>query len=100
MLEYFEGILFLTTNRQDQFDEAFQSRIHLTIKLPELGPEQRQVIWKALVDFNSKVTNETDWTLETFEILGRLEVNVGFASSPLSRSRNARALANTTDRDD
>lgn len=76
MLEYFEGILFLTTNRQDQFDEAFQSRIHLTIELPDLGPKERQGIWEALVRFNDKVTDETSWTPQMFEILGKLEVNV------------------------
>lgn len=76
MLEYFEGILFLTTNRQDQFDEAFQSRIHLTIKLPELGHKERQGIWRALVSFNDKVTDETSWTEEMFETLGKLDVNV------------------------
>ena len=81
MLEYFEGVLFLTTNRQDQFDEAFRSRIHLTINLPELGPKERQGIWEALVQFNGRVTKEANWTPEMFEILGRLEVNVSFASS-------------------
>lgn len=100
MLEYFEGVLFLTTNRQDQFDEAFQSRIHLTIKLPELGPKERQGIWEALVRVNDKVTNETNWTLEMFETLGRLKVNVSFASSLPSRTRSAWAPANTMDRDD
>ncbi|KAG8532277.1 uncharacterized protein KY384_003918 [Bacidia gigantensis] len=29
ILEYYEGILFLTTNRVDNIDAAFQSRIHL-----------------------------------------------------------------------
>lgn len=80
MLEYFEGILFLTTNRQDQFDEAFRSRIHLTIKLPELGDKERQGIWKALVSFNHKATDETSWTQEMFETLGKLDVNVSLSS--------------------
>lgn len=35
-LEYFEGVLFITTNRPGSLDEAFQSRIHVTIGLPEL----------------------------------------------------------------
>ncbi len=29
LLEYFQGILFLTTNRVETFDDAFQSRIHI-----------------------------------------------------------------------
>lgn len=31
MLEYYKGILFLTTNRIGTFDEAFKSRIHLSL---------------------------------------------------------------------
>jgi hypothetical protein len=31
-LEYFQGILSLTSNRGIQFDDAILSRIHLTIK--------------------------------------------------------------------
>jgi hypothetical protein len=80
MLEYFEGILFLTTNRQESFDEAFQSRIHLTIKLPNLGKKERQGIWRALVSFNDKLTQRSSWTEEMFETLGELDVNVSLSS--------------------
>lgn len=31
-LEYYEGILFLTTNQADDFDDAILSRIQLKIK--------------------------------------------------------------------
>lgn len=44
MIEYFEGILFLTTNRHGDLDEAFQSRINFTIALSDLGFEERQRI--------------------------------------------------------
>ena len=38
LLEYYKGVMFLTTNRVSAFDAAFQSRIHLTINyLPEAG---------------------------------------------------------------
>ncbi len=77
MLEYYEGILFLTTNRLDQFDEAFQSRIHLTVRLPELGQNERRAIWEALLRFNRAITVEANWTPDMFEVLGMLEVNVG-----------------------
>jgi hypothetical protein len=39
VLEYFEGIMFLTTNRIESFDRAFKSRIHLTLHYPPLNPE-------------------------------------------------------------
>jgi hypothetical protein len=33
LLEYFQGILFLTTNRVSTFDDAFQSRIHIALRV-------------------------------------------------------------------
>lgn len=37
MLEYYTGVLFLTTNRIGDFDEAFASRIHISLHYPELN---------------------------------------------------------------
>lgn len=45
MLEYYEGILFLTTNRVDNIDAAFQSRIHLSMEYSELSPSSRRHVW-------------------------------------------------------
>ncbi|KAF9771502.1 hypothetical protein IL306_010857 [Fusarium sp. DS 682] len=36
-LEYYSGILFLTTNRVGTFDEAFTSRIHMSLYYPPLS---------------------------------------------------------------
>jgi SpoVK/Ycf46/Vps4 family AAA+-type ATPase len=44
-LEYFKGILFLTTNRVGTFDEAFISRIHVPIYYSEFQDEERTKIW-------------------------------------------------------
>jgi ATPase family associated with various cellular activities (AAA) len=46
LLEYFQGILFLTTNRVETFDEAFQSRIHIALKYSELTRGAKREIWK------------------------------------------------------
>jgi hypothetical protein len=46
LLEYFQGILFLTTNRVETFDEAFQSRIHIALKYTELSMKAKREIWK------------------------------------------------------
>lgn len=46
VLEYHEGIMFLTTNRVQTFDPAFQSRIHISIDYPELSIESRLTVWK------------------------------------------------------
>lgn len=40
-LEYFDGILFLTTNLVHQFDEAILNRIHLVLKYDDLDKDAR-----------------------------------------------------------
>ena len=44
-LEYYRGLLFLTTNRVNTFDEAFKSRIHVSLYYKKLGNEERLKIW-------------------------------------------------------
>ncbi|KAK4996211.1 hypothetical protein LTR66_004132 [Elasticomyces elasticus] len=45
-LEYFRGILVLTTNRVENFDEAILSRIHIQLRYGELNADTRRKIWK------------------------------------------------------
>ncbi|TLD20617.1 hypothetical protein PspLS_08580 [Pyricularia sp. CBS 133598] len=44
-LEYYEGVLFLTSNRVGTFDEAFKSRIQLALRYPPLDGPSRRKIW-------------------------------------------------------
>jgi hypothetical protein len=44
-LEYFKGILFLTTNRIGTFDEAFMSRINVPIYYADFNQDDRVKIW-------------------------------------------------------
>jgi len=44
-LEYYSGILFLTTNRIGAFDEAFISRIHYSLYYPPLNEQSTLQIW-------------------------------------------------------
>ena len=45
ILEYYEGILFLTTNRVDNIDAAFQSRIHISLEYYGLSVSSRRHVW-------------------------------------------------------
>ncbi|KKA18476.1 AAA family ATPase [Rasamsonia emersonii CBS 393.64] len=47
ILEYYEGLLFLTTNRVGSMDEAFKSRIHMALYYPFLDQRQTIAIWKS-----------------------------------------------------
>ncbi|KAK3349666.1 hypothetical protein B0T25DRAFT_247604 [Lasiosphaeria hispida] len=45
ILEYYSGILFLTTNRVGAIDDAFRSRLHLTLFYPKLTKKQTTKIF-------------------------------------------------------
>lgn len=49
-LEYFQGILFLTTNRVETFDEAFQSRIHIALRYDNLDAKAKRKIFCMFLD--------------------------------------------------
>lgn len=45
VLEYHSGFLFLTTNRIEDVDAAFESRIHLSLQYRDLGFDARKTVW-------------------------------------------------------
>ncbi|KAI1342474.1 hypothetical protein F5Y15DRAFT_305328 [Xylariaceae sp. FL0016] len=46
VLEYYNGLLFLTTNRVGTIDEAFKSRIHMSLYYPPLDKTQTRDIFR------------------------------------------------------
>ncbi|RMY23483.1 hypothetical protein D0867_02023 [Hortaea werneckii] len=44
-LEYYSGLLILTTNRVGEFDEAFVSRIHMKLHFPSLDENSTMKVW-------------------------------------------------------
>ena len=49
-MEYYRGILFLTTNRVGQIDDAIMSRVHLVVRYQLLDAKARKTIWKNFVE--------------------------------------------------
>lgn len=45
-LEYFSGVIFLTSNRVTVFDRAVQSRIHLALYYPPVDAPRRARMWR------------------------------------------------------
>ncbi|KAK2594599.1 hypothetical protein QQS21_007684 [Conoideocrella luteorostrata] len=62
-LEYFQGIMFLTTNRVETFDEAFQSRIHIALRYEGLDAKAKKTIFKLFID---RVKAHGKLTVDTF----------------------------------
>lgn len=50
LLDYYQGILFLTTNRCDVLDHAVLSRVMLKLAYPDLDIQARKAIWTNMFD--------------------------------------------------
>jgi SpoVK/Ycf46/Vps4 family AAA+-type ATPase len=49
LLEYHSGILFLTTNRVESLDPAFQSRVQCALRYDALDADARRRVWADLL---------------------------------------------------
>jgi len=49
-LEYYKGILFLTTNRVTEFDEAILSRIHVMLRYDDLSKDAGKKVWEKFIE--------------------------------------------------
>ena len=50
VLEYYDGILILTTNRLKTFDIAVQSRVNFAIRYKDLDDKQKKAIYKNFIE--------------------------------------------------
>lgn len=77
-LEYYEGILFLTTNRVKNMDPAFQSRIHISMEYPGLNKDSRKKVWENFLErgVNHELSEADVTALADVEINGRQIKNV------------------------
>lgn len=93
-LEYYEGILFLTTNRLTSFDLAFKSRIHLALKYTALDTQRRKELWKMFISRTSKHTLAA-WDASVLDDLAKVDINgrqiknTVRTASTLARSMNS-----------
>ena len=66
-LEYYQGLLFLTTNRVGTFDDAFVSRIHVVIHYPDFTNKQRGQIWDIFFNKLEREKGNINFTQRTIE---------------------------------
>ncbi|KAK1965454.1 P-loop containing nucleoside triphosphate hydrolase protein [Colletotrichum sublineola] len=76
-LEYFQGILILTTNRIAQCDAAFESRVHISIDYPDLDEPARRQIWATFLRRLKGIHHNSVVDIDEADIsrLARLEIN-------------------------
>lgn len=61
VLEYYEGILILTTNRINSFDVAVQSRVHLAVKYQNFNETQISEIYTIFLKQIRDDDNIANW---------------------------------------
>ncbi|KAH7374066.1 hypothetical protein BKA64DRAFT_586823 [Cadophora sp. MPI-SDFR-AT-0126] len=74
-LEYYQGIMLLTTNRVRDFDEAIQSRIHLALRYDPLGVDTRKGIWNTFLQKATTVGENADFMDENLDDLAKHDLN-------------------------
>ncbi|OAG03183.1 P-loop containing nucleoside triphosphate hydrolase protein [Paraphaeosphaeria sporulosa] len=100
VMEYFEGIMFMTTNRLQSIDDAFASRVHLMLAYPQLGEEARRTIWTTFVSSTSSSTvpvwldDEFLDEVAAYEINGRQIKNVTRLACAIAANDNRELAAN------
>ncbi|KAH8664768.1 P-loop containing nucleoside triphosphate hydrolase protein [Ilyonectria robusta] len=98
VLEYYEGILILTSNRVGIFDEAFKSRVQLAMHYPPLDEKGRWQIWNNFFRLLEKKDSREDVNIEELKdkidvlakekLNGRQIRNAITAARQLARFRN------------
>ncbi|KAI8635237.1 P-loop containing nucleoside triphosphate hydrolase protein [Xylariaceae sp. FL1651] len=73
MLEYYQGTLFLTTNRVASIDPAFQSRVDLFLPYYDLTSKARREVWNNFIERAGR--NKFNVTDESLEKLSHLPLN-------------------------
>jgi hypothetical protein len=76
-LEYFQGIIFLTTNLYETIDKAFRSRVNIHLLFDSLPMHARKVLWEKVlgrIEGGESVGDKVLEELKKWELNGR-EIN-------------------------
>jgi SpoVK/Ycf46/Vps4 family AAA+-type ATPase len=89
-LEYYRGVLILTTNLPVTFDKAFRSRIHLTLEYPALDEAGRVLVWKTFLESLAPSLGTAEYEeLARYDLNGREIKNTVKMSAQLAEEKGA-----------
>ncbi|KAF2132112.1 P-loop containing nucleoside triphosphate hydrolase protein [Dothidotthia symphoricarpi CBS 119687] len=74
-LEYFQGVLIMTTNRKRTIDAAFDSRIHFKLHYGDLDVASRSAIWKNCIGSVPAAVSTAGISEKDYEQLAALKLN-------------------------
>lgn len=87
LLEYHQGVMFLTTNRVNDFDPAFYSRISVALKYGSLNQKARAQIWRNLLNA-AGMNHISEHALSAHDLNGRQIKNVVRISNSLAKEQS------------
>ena len=98
ILEYYDGILILTSNRVGTFDDAFRSRIQVALHYENLTRSARKKIWTNFIDMLEEDQEDADISelrlhldeLAAFDMNGRHIRNTVTTARQLAAYQNRR----------
>ncbi|KAI2638292.1 hypothetical protein GGS21DRAFT_510580 [Xylaria nigripes] len=101
-LEYYPGILFLTTNRPDVLDDAVKSRMQVSLQYPRLGLIETLAIFQTNIDRlidiefeRAKITGEPGFEVKADGILAFAAAHYHrHEGNPISPPWNGRQIRN------
>ncbi|KAK0671527.1 aaa family atpase protein [Cercophora samala] len=96
ILEYYSGILFLTTNRVGSMDDAFRSRLHLSLFYPKLDKDQTIQIFKRNFERVGEINKDRqEHNLPPFKYKTQEEMIIGWVDQNWKKLRwNGRQIRN------
>ena len=82
-MEEYDGISILTTNKFNNFDEAFRRRIRFIVSFPMPDAKMRRELWKKVFPKQAPLAHDfDDWFLaENFEISGSVIKSIAILAS-------------------
>lgn len=100
-LEYYSGVLFLTTNRAGVLDEAVKSRVHISLYYPYLGLKETKALFQTNIDRlrnieaeRARITGKPPMAIEEKRILEFAEKHYEKFEKDYDKRWNGRQIRN------
>jgi len=91
LIEYYSGTMFLTSNRANEFDDAFKSRITFAIHYQSPNTEVKTAIWTNILEgVETDMTKEQIAEVAQYDINGRQIKNIINTATFMSDDGSAR----------
>ncbi|KAI5836754.1 P-loop containing nucleoside triphosphate hydrolase protein [Morchella snyderi] len=87
-LEYYKGIIVLTSNRVETFDKALESRVHFNLRFKELDTGSRKRLWSYFITEHNHLFADPHLTdLSQLKFNGRMIQHAVALGRSLSKAR-------------